>query len=47
MLLQLANVALDLNTGWNNKETESLIAQRIDLLRRLANAALSAAKEGP
>jgi len=45
MLLQLANAALHLNTGWNNKETESLIGQRIDLLRRLANSALSGQRE--
>ncbi len=35
----LVQAVLDLNRGWNAKETEALISERIDLCRRLANAA--------
>ena len=42
--IKLAYAVLDLNTGWNAKETESLIADRIDLCRRLAVRCISSVK---
>jgi hypothetical protein len=38
----LAQAVLDLNHGWNAKEPEHLIAERIDFARRLANQILEA-----
>lgn len=36
----LASAVLELNRAWNAKDTEPVIAEHLDLCRRLANAAL-------
>lgn len=46
-LEELAHAVLDLNHGWNAKEPEHLIAERIDLARRLASRARAALARHP